>query len=412
MDEQISATPKDSPAPHCARLNAAAALSIEQQRDLVDLKLRRVLLWLARLALFATIVTLVILARPLVTTTLDVLSPFIVAFIVAYVFNPLVRTLQYRLKMGRMLAVGLTYLLILSIAGAFFSLLVPVVYTQARNAVFALFESIPIIAQRLSEWFQINVSEDDVARIRNMFEAGGDVQALKTVTPLGNWMVGMFGNMAQWSSRMIVTLAAGTVGGATFLAFVLMISAYFLLDYTGMWRRIEVIIPKKNHDRVVGLSRKIDRALGGYLRGQITVCCIMAVLYTLALMALGLKSYAVLIGLLAGFGNLIPYFGPLIGAVPTLLWIVFSDYYGTPETKCFAAIAVLGLTVVLQSLDGWIFQPRIVGANADLPPLLVLFALIIGAQFGLVGMVLAVPSAVIARVLLVELWWNPLLKSS
>ena len=107
--------------------------------------------------------------------------------------------------------------------------------------------------------------------------------------------------------------------------------------------------------------------------------------------------------------NLIPYFGPIVGAVPTILWIVFGNTYDDVSSKMFGIFGVLLLTVVLQSLDGWVFQPKIVGANADLPPLLVLLALLVGVQFGLIGMILAVPSAVVLRALITEIWWNPLI---
>jgi predicted PurR-regulated permease PerM len=149
--------------------------------------------------------------------------------------------------------------------------------------------------------------------------------------------------------------------------------------------------------------------LGGFLRGQLIVCVIIGILYSIALMALGMKQYALLIGFAAGFGNLIPYVGPVIGAIPTILWIVFGNAYDTSTSKILGIGIVLGVSVAIQTLDGFFLQPRIVGKSAGLHPLVVLAALVIGAQVGLGGLILAVPVAIVIRVLVRELWWTPLL---
>ena len=384
------------------------------EKQILDIKLRRNLLWLLRLLIIGAVVGLLLWARPLIASLLSLLAPFLVAFIIAYVFNPVVRILQYRLHLGRAPALAVTYAIILSIGIAVLWLLLPTVYTQARDAIAALVDNIPLIAKKFNEWFRLRIDEKDIESVRSII--GGILESSRDkanpgsrIIAGGTWAMRILAEFAQWASMTVVVVASGTVKAVTFACFAIMISVYFLLDYSGLWQRARMIIPPKHDTRVVDIARKVDHALGGYLRGQLTVCIIMAICYTIALWCLGLRTHAVLIGLLAGFGNLIPYFGPIVGAVPTILWIVFGNTYDDVSSKMFGIFGVLLLTVVLQSLDGWVFQPKIVGANADLPPLLVLLALLVGVQFGLIGMILAVPSAVVLRALIIEIWWNPLI---
>ena len=94
--------------------------------------------------------------------------------------------------------------------------------------------------------------------------------------------------------------------------------------------------------------------------------------------------------------------------MPAGLWVIFGDTYATGQEKLIGVGIIVAFSVAVQSLDGFFLQPRIVGKNAELHPLLVLLALLIGAQFGLGGMIVAVPLAIMVRVVLKELWWDPL----
>ena len=121
------------------------------EKQILDIKLRRNLLWLLRLLIIGAVVGLLLWARPLIASLLSLLAPFLVAFIIAYVFNPVVRILQYRLHLGRAPALAVTYAIILSIGIAVLWLLLPTVYTQARDAIAALVDNIPLIAKKFNE---------------------------------------------------------------------------------------------------------------------------------------------------------------------------------------------------------------------------------------------------------------------
>ncbi len=120
-------------------------------------------------------------------------------------------------------------------------------------------------------------------------------------------------------------------------------------------------------------------------------------------------DYALLIGLAAGAFNVIPYLGPVMGAVPAVILTGLEAYQG-PETDWGHLVLKLGLVglvfVAVQTLDGFFISPKIMGNRLDLHPMIILFALLLGgALMGLMGMLLAVPIACIIRVLIEEIYF-------
>lgn len=375
----------------------------------LEYRIRRALLLLVYLIIAGVVAMMIYYARPAISLLLTILSPFIVALIVAYIFNPIVSWLQRRFNVGRISGVVLTYALILAIVAGFFSMLVPVLYGQAKAGITSLVTNLPTIADKATTWLSLKVTPAEMEQAREFFNENFD---LDKITGSAGTTVSRVTQQAFDTGR-IITRVIGTsisiiIGGIAFITFVVVICFYFLLDYHRMEHVARVLLPDDKESRVFSLWSRIDEALGGYLRGQLIVASIVGIIYTIALMLMGMQEYAILIGFLAGFGNMIPYAGPVIGGVPAGLWVLFGDTYDTGQEKLLGIGLIILLSVAVQSLDGLYMQPRIVGKNAELHPLLVLLALLIGAQFGIGGMIIAVPLAIMARVVLKELWWDPL----
>lgn len=374
-----------------------------------DSRIRGPLIFLVWLVCIAFILGLLRYAQPGIEIALTVLSPFIVGFIVAYIFDPIVRWFQLRFRVSRVTGVALAYMVIVGAFGLFLMFLVPVLYVQVRQGIAGVAAFVPAATEKATDWLQGQVSAEDIEKIRAAVE--GRVSLDNVAGKAGPVVAGIAkgaAGLVAGTTGVVVTAVGAIVGFVVFAVFVALVSFYFLLDFRGVGRTLLLAVPEPKRQRVSGLVGKIDASLSGYFRGQLTVCVIVAVLYSAGLFALGMKSYAVLVGCMAGFGNLIPYFGPIAGGVPTVLWVIFSGAYHTTSAKLAGVLGVLVLSSAIQTLDGFYLQPRIVGKNADLPPLLVMLALVVGAQFGIGGMVLAVPTAIVARTLLIELWWNPL----
>lgn len=381
-------------------------------KDASDQSVRRAVLILLWMLITAGALVFLATFRPLIITTLNILSPFIVALIVAYIFNPLVFHFQRRWKVGRLGAVVATYMFILLMFAAAMSFLVPVVYRQARAGIASTVEFVKTAPPRLqvfAEKHNIPLNMADIEQARDALEGKVDWQeASKRAGPLLGGVYKAVATLGGWVTKFAVLSVSVVLGFFGFLLFVVMVTFYFLVDYSKIGGVVRTILPDDREARFFDLWRKVDTALSGLLRGQLIVCCLITVLYSAGLFVLGMKEYSILVGLIAGFGNLIPYFGPLAGGVPSVLWVIFGGHYVSMEAKVGGVIAVLVLSVAIQALDGLFFQVRIVGKSANLHPVVVLLALVVGAQFGLGGLILAVPVTVVVRVLLKNLWWDKL----
>ena len=217
-----------------------------------------------------------------------------------------------------------------------------------------------------------------------------------------------------------VWIGVNTVMGLMFiLLFAMIITAYFLIDIHGFGYFTRVIVPERHEERVFQVLEKIDRAVGGFIRGQIIVCFCVGVMTTVGLLLMGfhtpaLARYCLLIGIAAGVANFIPYLGPVMAAVPSILIVLLSTSAGDEVTFQYRIMGVAGVllvSAVANGVEGLVLQPYVVGGASNLSPMVVLLALLAGAQFGLGGMILAVPVAAIVRVLIKEFWWDRLVAS-
>lgn len=191
-----------------------------------------------------------------------------------------------------------------------------------------------------------------------------------------NWLFSTAASMDGLGSKLI-NLGIGLVA-----------AFYFLMDKERMLERVkntsEVFIPEKILNPLKNLFSDINVIFSGYIAGQLTDAVIMAVLISVTLWILGVK-YFLIIGLISGFSNLIPYLGAFVAFV---LAVLASAVSGNITKAIYAAIMIL----ILQQIDGAVIVPKIVGKRVRLHPVIVLLSLVIaGNMFGIVGMVFAVP---------------------
>lgn len=188
------------------------------------------------------------------------------------------------------------------------------------------------------------------------------------------------------TGEIVVNIAVGVV-----------IGFYFIKDKDMAISKLRelsnLFIPKKLNSFFRIIIGDIDAVFSGYIRGQITDATIMAVLIAISLSAINI-DFSVLIGIISGFSNIIPYVGAFVGAALAVLVGLLS---GTP----LKAIIALILIVILQQLDGIFISPKVLSSQVDLHPVIVILALSIGGtMFGLWGMVFAVPVAAIFKIFL------------
>ena len=199
--------------------------------------------------------------------------------------------------------------------------------------------------------------------------------------------------IGERSFEYLVNDVASVVIHAVTIPFIIF---FFLKDGREMKKQFIALVPNRYFEFSLDLLYKMDVQLGNYLRSQFFDALIFGFLSTLALWILGIK-YFLFIGAFAGLANLIPYIGPIAGALPAVVVSVFDTGDVVKATQVVIAFVLLKLA------DDVLVQPLLVAKNVDLHPLLVLLAIIIGGQlFGILGMLLAVPFTGFVKVVFQE----------
>lgn len=172
------------------------------------------------------------------------------------------------------------------------------------------------------------------------------------------------------------------------------VAFYMLRDWDTFVKKVDNLLPRKSKNVIREQFRQIDRALSGFIRGQLSVCLILGTYYSLGLKFVGL-DLGILVGFLAGLISFIPYVGSISGFVISIILALaqFNDY-----TKVLEVIAVFAIG---QFVEGNFLTPKLVGDNVGLHPVWVMFALLAGGVLlGFLGLMIAVPVAAIIGVLM------------
>ena len=331
---------------------------------------------------------------------IGLLGPFLVGYVLAYILNPIVGVVQTRLRLGRIAGMLVCILFVVAVLCIFLLWLLPNVLEQMRELFHSLRTALEARVQNLREGSEQTIIE----RLRAIL-ASLELDLDKVTDAL---LPGL-SNAAEGAG----VVAKEILGGVsrvfhifTFLTLAGVVTFYLLLDFDKIRGTVAVMLPPEKREKSFTILDKVDKAVGGFLRGQLIDCLLVGILTMVGLLAVGMGQYALLIGTIAGAANFIPYLGPVMGATPALLWVWLSDYATDFSGRAYGSVGVILIFAAIQTIDGFVFQPRIVGKSSQLHPLAVIFALVVGSQFGISGMILAIPTACIVRVLLKELWWD------
>ncbi len=328
-----------------------------------------------------------------------VLLPFLVAFLIVYLLNPLVDwlsgarvnglrlgRLELSFSLGRKGAVAIVFV-------GFFGLLtmgslfvVPQLYAEGAR----IARELPQTIQK----FEAQTLPIYVDRAQGLFDAYGlPVDAERILKE----SVSSFAHIGEGQTAGLVKQAQDLVKGvfSTIISVVLvfMLTLFMLLDWPRLQQKILGLVPAGHRDTVLAIGRDIDRGLNGAIRGQLLVCLINGVLTTAGLLLLQVK-YAVTIGLIAGVFSMIPIFGTVISTIPAVLIALTQSW--------IVALQVVGMIALIHLIEANFLNPKVLGHNAEIHPILVIFALLIGEHYGgAIGLLFAVPVAAIVRALLI-----------
>ena len=314
-----------------------------------------------------------------------VVTPFFIAFAFAYLLDPIVDRLE-KLKVSRGLGV---VLLMVIFFGLFFlggALFVPMFRIQVES----LTENLPQYIDTLQKWAQPILNKIAVWDPEKSQEILTSIMKKMGQLPLTLLTAATSFIWNSLSSLVNIILMVVNI-------FIIPVAMFYLLrDFDLFNAKIMDLVPPRYREQTLEIFRDVDKVLSGFVRGQLMVASLMAVMYCVGLFLCG-TPMSLFIGALAGFASLVPYLGVVIGFVPAAL-LTFLQFHDIAHLAGVAAVFA-----VVQMLEGFVITPRIMGDQIGLHPIVIMFAVLIGAEvFGLLGIFLAVPATATLNVLLAK----------
>jgi predicted PurR-regulated permease PerM len=308
--------------------------------------------------------------------------PLLLAGAIVFLLNPVVTALQGR-HVPRAMGTGLTYLGFFAVVGLAGLVMVPLATEQAED----LSDELPQVRRDIERWIndRAEQSEDWIVTIPRVSEIEEEVESQnQRETP---------------SDRLDRVLE---IGGRVFHVAIVIVLApiiafYLLVDLPRLRLVAESLVPEGRRLEVVTVARRLNAAIGGFFRGQLLVATIVGLLVSLGLAVIDLPFWLI-VGMIAGLFNIIPLIGPWVGAVPGIVIALTTRDLGT-------AVWVGVIMAGVQQLDNHFISPVVMRRTVHLHPAAVMLALLAGGTLaGFLGLLLAVPTVAVLKILGGHLW--------
>jgi len=315
------------------------------------------------------------------------LNPFLWAIVTAYLLNPLVRVLVQRSRISRVWWVILIYCVTGVVLWLSFGFLWPRLLSQFTELQAAL----PEIVRRTTGWLEE----------RGTFTVGTFVLDLR---PAEADILQWFTDLASEVTASVPELLLGVLERVILLLVYLVVTFYLLLQADQLAEGFYGLIPAPYRDEIRELGRSIDRVLGAYIRSQVVLIVLMAVLTYIPLSLLGVK-YALVLAIATGFLEVIPFVGPYTAASSAMFVSLVQDTtpFGWPNWVLALVVGLIYL--VLRQGEDHLIIPNLVGHIVRLHPIIVIFAILAGGHLGgALGLLISVPLAATVRIILAYLY--------
>lgn len=341
--------------------------------------------WSLELLIVATLIWVCtkinFLFTPIGTFISTIFMPLIIATFLYYMLNPLVKLLtrvRYKkFKISRTWAVVIVFVLFLSLIIGGISSFFPSLIEQVSQMI----GNLPDIAKRLQTAIPKMLDHSWLKRI--------------DFTPYVKNINGQIGKYAeQFLAGMTVSIGnviAAVTNITVMVITVPIILFYMLKDGYKLIPTVSKIVPKRNRENVVTLFDSMSDTLSSYISGQVIECLFVGTFTVIGYMIIG-QPYALLLGVIAGICNIIPYVGPYFGIFPSLLVAIAQS-----PAKVISVIIVV---LIVQQVDGNFIYPNVIGKSLQIHPLTIIILLLVAGKIvGILGMILAVPTYAIVKVL-------------
>ena len=306
----------------------------------------------------------------IISKLLSLLTPFFIGMILAYILSPLVDYMERKLKSKRWITILVIYGIAISGTVMFIIMIVP----SITNSVIEIINQIPEYSREVEAWIlglASGIESTSMAKIQD---------GLLSIIP----------QLSEFAKILLDYILSTTISLTTLIINVvlgLIISVYIIIDKENILNYFKkvtnIILKKEKANLVIEVCKTFNSSVGTYIVAKSIDSFFVGLVSFIGLALIGSK-YALLLGIVCGITNMIPYFGPIIGMVPT---VIINLFY-SPSV----AIGCLVFLVILQQIEGNIIEPKFVGGKLGLSPILTLLAVTIGGGFfGIIGMIISVP---------------------
>lgn len=313
-----------------------------------------------------------------------ILAPLLLSVLIIFILNPFVSWLHLK-GVPRFLGVILGFLVFFSSIALLAIALVPDIAAQAQSFV----DTFPALY------------DDSVSQVKTLLASAGF-----ETTGVWNYdqLVAYLNDPANRDT--LISLALDRLGSVTagifefILVFLIgpVLAFYFLIDLPNVQRRLVEVFPERRRAEAAHVGRQLNTALGGFLRGQLVVALIVGIMLSFGYSLIGLQFW-LLIGLIGGMLNIVPFLGPWVGGFLGVLVAITTADMGT-------AAWALVVAIVVQQIDNNFVSPTVLRATVRLHPSVTLLALVLGGAFaGIWGVIIAVPLTATLKIL-VGHWWR------
>ncbi len=361
-----------------------------------------------------------------------VLISLLLAFTVAYIFDPVVDFIEHRAlfpsnkHIPRSAAVAILITTVILIGGGILTYAIPKTIVGGRQVAVSLMVKYPDYqkwVEGLIEKYgqtavtallkpQLEGEKETIQAEVSLAKGDGTQEATeknvveKARPALGKELLDAIPELKKYIPQVtgfifgvIISIfysTFGFVGMLTNFLIFSVVSVYLLKDFNPIITRIRELIPLPRRQRVVEITSKVDENLRGFFRGQITVCMILSLIYSIGLTVAGVPL-AFLIGFIGGLGNIVPYMGTITGITLAMI-LSLIQYHDLRHPIYIVIVFAIG-----QILDGILLTPKIVGGRLGLSPVAIIISIIIWSQLlGFLGLLLAVPITSVAKVFIDE----------
>lgn len=310
-----------------------------------------------------------------------ILGPFFLAFVLAYLLDPLVEWLE-RFRISRNKSIALVFTMIIVVLAATVFLILPTIYNELSKLAVILPNTIQSITEKIDGF-------------REQFKATGLPSRVALVL---DQHLGQGEQIIADRLNSFLLNLPNVLSTVTLYILSPVIAIYFLADWKALGEGFFRLIPQRGRMEWKRLWQDISHTIRQYVRGDLVVAVIVGALIGIGVKLIGME-YALLIGLICGVFDLIPYFGPVLGAIPSVLLALTKSPV--------MAIKVALIILIVQQLEGNVISPKLMGDSVGLHPLWVVFSLLAcGELAGFWGMFLAVPLAAVIRVVFNHIYFR------